>query len=64
MSLPPGRFMLVTTPNFTGSLPFAKTMGILVVAAFVASTEFTLPVEKITDGSRVTRSSAKSGSRS
>jgi hypothetical protein len=56
--------MLVTTPNFTGSLPFAKTMGILVVAAFAASTEFTLPVEKITDGSRVTRSSAKSGSRS
>ena len=29
VTLPPGRFMLTTRPNFTGSAPIANTMGML-----------------------------------
>jgi len=32
--LPPGRFQLVTSPSWTGSVPVPKTMGIVVVAAW------------------------------
>jgi hypothetical protein len=34
--MPPGRLRLATTPSFTGSSPVVKTIGIVVVAAFVA----------------------------
>jgi hypothetical protein len=34
---PSGRLRLVTRPNTTGALPIAKTIGIVVVAAFAAS---------------------------
>jgi hypothetical protein len=37
VALPPGRFMLVTRPIFTGSAPTANTMGMDEVAAFAAS---------------------------
>ena len=33
----PGRLRLATRPNATGSAPVAKTMGMVVVAAFAAS---------------------------
>ena len=41
--LPPGRFRLSTRPNFTGSLPFTNTMGIVVVTAFAASADAAPP---------------------
>ena len=37
VALPPGRFKLATNPMSTGSLPVAKTMVVLVVAALAAS---------------------------
>src|SRR5262249_47911860 len=60
--LPPGRFRLATSPYCTGSLPFAKTMGMVVVAAFAARAETTLPVVKMTSTRRATRSAASAGS--
>jgi hypothetical protein len=33
----PGRLRLATRPNATGSAPVAKTIGMVVVAAFAAS---------------------------
>jgi hypothetical protein len=36
--LPPGRLRLATTPDFTGSAPMLKTIGMVAVAAFAAST--------------------------
>jgi hypothetical protein len=35
--LPVGRLRLPTRPNFTGSPPMMKTIGIVVVANFAAS---------------------------
>ena len=37
VTLPPGRLRLVTSPDTTGSLPIAKTIGIVAVAALAAS---------------------------
>src|SRR5437870_11595597 len=37
VALPPGRLRLGTRPIATGSLPIAKTIGMVVVAALVAS---------------------------
>ena len=37
VTLPPGRLRLATRPSLTGSLPVAKTIGIVVVAALAAS---------------------------
>ena len=41
--LPPGRLMLATRPTETGSLPFANTIGMVVVAAFAAWAQFAVP---------------------
>ena len=38
VTLPPGRLMLATRPICTGSLAVVKTMGVVVIAAFTAST--------------------------
>jgi hypothetical protein len=48
VTLLPGRFMLATRPNLTGSAPIAKTMGIVWVAALAACTAAVLPVTAIT----------------
>jgi hypothetical protein len=32
VTLPPGRFMLATRPNFTGSAPIVNTIGMVEVA--------------------------------
>ena len=37
VTLPPGRLRLATRPSLTGSLPVAKTIGTVVVAALAAS---------------------------
>ena len=37
VALPPGRLRLATNPMSTGSLPIAKTIGMLDVAALAAS---------------------------
>src|SRR5262249_54034172 len=37
--LPPGRLRLATRPDLTGSAPIANTMGMVEVAAFIASAE-------------------------
>jgi hypothetical protein len=37
VTLPPGRLRLTTRPDLTTSLPLVNTIGIVVVAAFVAS---------------------------
>ena len=39
VTLPPGRLRLATRPSLTGSLPVAKTIGIVVVAALAAIAE-------------------------
>src|SRR5262245_4468531 len=46
--LPPGRLRLVTSPSWTGSVAVAKTMGIVLVAAWAASTAAMLPGAAIT----------------
>ena len=61
--LPPGRLRLATTPIATGSVPVKKAIGIVVVAAFAASTAGVV-VATITVTRRRTRSSANPGSRS
>jgi hypothetical protein len=62
VTLPPGRFKLATNPCWTGSLPFANTIGMLAVAALAASAETTLPVAKIASTGRLTTSAASAGS--
>ena len=47
LTLPPGRFMLTTRPNFTGSAPIANTMGMLEVAALAASAAAVAPPEPV-----------------
>src|SRR6266481_1270397 len=62
--LPPGRFRLATRPNWTGSDPIRKTIGIVGVAAFAASAaRVALPVV-ITLTRRRTSSAASAGNRS
>jgi hypothetical protein len=58
--LPPGRLRLSTSPYLIGSLPLAKTIGMV----FAASAETTLPVQKITATWRLIRSAGSAGSRS
>jgi hypothetical protein len=60
--LPPGRAKLSTMPRSTGSEPVTKTIGIVAVAAFAASTE--PPDAAITATCRFTRSAASRGNRS
>ena len=43
VTLPPGRLRLATRPCLTGSLPLAKTIGTVVVAALAASVAMVLP---------------------
>ena len=62
VALPPGRLKLATTPSWTGSPAETKTIGIVVVAAFVARTLGVLPA-KITATWRRTNSAASAGSR-
>src|SRR5262249_13046777 len=57
--LPPGRLRIATSSCCTGSLPFANTIGMVVVAAFAASAETTLPVLKMTSTRRATSSAAR-----
>jgi hypothetical protein len=64
VTLPPGRFKLATNPYWTGSLPFANTMGILDVADLAPIAETTLPVAKIASTGWFTSSAASTGSRS
>ncbi len=64
VTLPPGRFMLATRPNFTGSAPIANTIGMLEVAPLAASAAaVALPVA-ITATRRATNSAASAGRRS
>jgi hypothetical protein len=46
--LPPGLLRLATSPSETGSLPTAKTIGIVVVADFAARAEGVPPSAAIT----------------
>jgi hypothetical protein len=48
VKLPPGRLKLVTKPNLIGSLPTAKTIGMVAVAAFAARVAGVLPGVTIT----------------
>jgi len=48
VALPPGRPKLATKPDFTGSVPPVKTIGIDVVAALAASAGALPPVATIT----------------
>src|SRR5262245_34224679 len=62
--LPSGRLRLLTSPRTTGSLPTAKTMGIVCVAAFAASA-VGLPLSvAITVTCRWIRSATKASRRS
>ena len=61
--LPPGRAKLATRPSLTGSLPVAKTMGIVVVAALAARAEG-VSIAAMTATRRRTSSAANAGSRS
>jgi hypothetical protein len=56
VTLPSGRFKLLTSPAWTGSRPVSKTTGIVVVAAFAASPAAALPGAAITVTRRRTRS--------
>ena len=60
--LPPGRFMLATSPAATGSLAVTKTIGMVVVAAFAASAAGVV-IATITFARRSTSSAAIAGSR-
>src|SRR5262245_5603590 len=62
--LSPGRLRLATSPDLTGSLPLAKTIGVDEVDALAASAETAPPVAKITAACRRTKSAASAGSRS
>ena len=59
--LPLGRLRLATIPNLTGSLPLAKTIGVVEVDALAASAETAPPVAKITAACRQTKSAASAG---
>jgi hypothetical protein len=63
VTLPPGRLMLATSPEVIGSVPIAKTIGIVVVAAFAASGGDAPPLVKMTDTWLLTSSDAIVGSR-
>src|SRR5262249_13503699 len=60
VTLPPGRLRLATSPAATGSIADEKTIGIVVVAAFAASTEG-VPAAAITATCRRTSSAASAG---
>src|SRR5262249_22991731 len=62
VTLPAGRLMLATRPICTGSLAVVKTMGVVVIAAFTASTTGRLATNTATR--RSTSSSAITGTRS
>ncbi len=62
VTLPPGRFMLATRPDLTGSPPPANTIGVVAVTALAARDEVSLPTTTAT-GRRI-NSAANSGSRS
>ena len=62
VALPPGRLILATRPNLTGSSIVMKTIGIVEVAVLAASAETVSPA--ITATWRRTRSAASTGSRS
>jgi hypothetical protein len=61
---PPGRLRLVTRPKRTGSSPTLNTMGMLAVAALAAKATPSPPPVTMTATCRVTKSSARAGSRS
>jgi hypothetical protein len=61
--LPPGRLMLATRPPFTGSVTIGNTIGIVVVAAFAATTETLPPAATITATCLRTNSAAIAGRR-
>ena len=62
VTLPPGRLRLATRPSLTGSLPVAKTIGTVVVAALAASAEGVFPT--ITATGRRINSATRAGNRS
>jgi MFS family permease len=63
VTLPPGRLRLVTRPATTGSATTAKTIGMVAVAAFAASTAGVPLIAPITATLRRTSSAAIAGSR-
>jgi len=63
VTLPPGRARLATRPIATGSPPLKKTIGIVEVWLFAASTAAS-PLAAITSTLRPTRSAANAGNRS
>ena len=64
VTLPPGRFMLTTRPNLTGSAPIENTIGMLEVADLAASAAAVAPPVTITVTRRATNSAASAGRRS
>src|SRR5262249_19490792 len=63
VTLPPGRLMLATSPSATGSAAVEKTIGIVVVDAFAATTD-EVPAAAITATGTRTSSAANAGNRS
>src|SRR6516164_4602335 len=63
VTLPPGRLRLETRPRSTGSAPVAKTIGMVVVAALLASAAGGERATIASTGSD-TRSAANAGNRS
>jgi len=64
VAFPPGRLMLATRPDLTGSSPTLKTIGIVEVAALAARAPGGLPGTAITATLRRTRSAASCAIRS
>src|SRR5262249_32008517 len=64
VTLPPGRLRVGTSPALTGSLPIAKTIGIVVVAALAERADMVPRIVTITVTPRRTRSFANAGNRS
>src|SRR5262249_46842993 len=64
VTLPPGLFMLVTRPSWTGSPPVWKTIGIVVVAALAARPGADVTHAAMTLTWWRTRSAASAGNRS
>ena len=62
VTLPPGRLRLATRPSRIGSLPVAKTIGTVVVAALAASAGARFPMNTATG--RRSKSATRAGSRS
>ncbi len=62
VTLPPGRLRRATRPSRTGSLPVAKTIGTVAVAALAASAEVWFPT--ITATGRRINSAVSAGNRS